>query len=37
MKKFIKANPAIKKYTEKNKLTVDGAKKLYESTGATCK
>lgn len=37
MKKFIKANAAMKEYTEKDKLTVEGAKKLYESTGATCK
>ncbi len=37
MKKFIKANVAMKEYTEKDKLTVEGAKKLYESTGATCK
>lgn len=37
MKKFIKANAAMKEYTKKDKLTVEGAKKLYESTGATCK
>ena len=37
MEKFIKNNEAMKKYTEKNKLTLDGAKKLYESTGAKCK
>jgi len=37
MKKFIKNNVAMKKYTKNNKLTLDGAKKMYESSGATCK
>lgn len=37
MEKFIKNNSAMKEYTDDNKLTLDGAKKLYESTGATCK
>ena len=36
--KFVKANGAMKEYVNKdNKLTVDGAKKMYKSTGATCK
>lgn len=37
MKKFIKNNEAMKSYTKNNKLTLDGARKMYESTGATCK
>lgn len=37
MKQFIKDNAAMKTYTKDDKLTLDGAKKLYESTGATCK
>ena len=37
MKEFIKDNEAMKQYTKDNKLTVEGAKKLYESSGATCK
>ena len=37
MKKFIRNNEAMKKYTEKEKLTLEGAKKLYTSTGAKCK
>lgn len=37
MKKFISANPAIKEYINKeNNLLLDGAKKMYESTGAKC-
>ncbi len=36
MKKFIKNNEAMKKFTNDNKLTLEGAKKLYESTGAKC-
>ena len=36
--KFVKDNPAMKDYVNKdNKLTVDGAKKLYKASGATCK
>lgn len=34
---FIKDNEAMKKYTKNNKLTLEGVKKLYESTGAKCK
>ena len=37
IEKFIDNNEAMKKYTKNNKLTLDGAKKMYESTGATCK
>ena len=37
MDKFIKNNEAMKQYTKNNKLTLDGAKRLYESSGATCK
>ena len=37
MKKFIENNEAMKTYSKNNKFTLDGAKKLYESTGATCK
>ena len=37
MAKFIKNNEAMKQYTKNNKLTLEGAKKLYESTGAKCK
>lgn len=34
--KFIKDNVAMKDYTEDNKFTLDGAIRLYESTGAKC-
>lgn len=37
MKKFIKNNEAMKSYIKNNKLTLEGARKMYESTGATCK
>lgn len=37
MKKFVKNNVAMEKYTKNNKFTLSGAKKLYESTGAKCK
>ena len=37
MEQFIKDNVAMKKYTEKNYLTLDGAVKMYEASGATCK
>lgn len=37
MKKFIENNSAMKQYTKNNKLTMDGAKKMYEASGATCK
>lgn len=37
IEKFIDNNEAMKKYTKNNKLTLEGAKKMYESTGATCK
>ena len=36
--KFVKDNAAMKEYVNKdNKLTVDGAKKMYKASGATCK
>ena len=36
--KFVKANGAMKEYVnKKNELTLDGAKKMYKSTGAKCK
>ncbi len=34
---FIENNEAMKEYTKNNKLTLDGAKKMYEATGAVCK
>lgn len=38
LEKFVKTNGAMKEYVNKdNKLTVDGAKKMYKSTGAKCK
>ncbi len=37
MEKFIKNNEAMKQYTKKNKLTLEGAKDLYERSGAECK
>ena len=37
MEKFVKNNVAMKEYIEDGKLTLDGAKNLYESTGAKCK
>ena len=38
MKKFVTNNIAMKEYVnEKNQLTLDGAKKYYESTGTKCK
>lgn len=38
LNKFVKNNTAMKSYVNKNnKLTLEGAKKLYESLGATCK
>lgn len=37
MKKFITDNEAMKKYTKNNKLTVAGAKEMYEASGAVCK
>lgn len=38
LEKFVKVNGAMKEYVNKdNKLTVEGAKKMYKSTGATCK
>lgn len=36
MQKFIKDNPAMGQYTEGAKLTKDGAKRMYEASGATC-
>lgn len=37
MKKFVKDNGAMKDYVNKdNKFTLEGAKKLYKSTGAKC-
>lgn len=38
LKKFISDNSSMKAYVNKdNKLTLEGAKKIYESFGATCK
>ena len=37
MKKFAKDNGAMKEFIVDDKLTLSGAKKLYESTGARCK
>ena len=37
MDKFIKNNEVMKDYTDNNKLTIDGAIKLYEDSGAICK
>lgn len=38
LKKFTKDNGAMKDYVNKDyKLTLDGATKMYKSTGATCK
>ena len=38
LEKFTKANGAMKEYVNKdNKLTVEGATKMYKSTGAKCK
>ena len=37
IKKFMENNEAIKKYIMNNKMTLVGIKKMYESTGATCK
>ena len=37
MQKFIKNNVAMKQYTKDNKFTLEGAKKLYSSSGAVCK
>ena len=38
LEKFVKANGAMKEYVnKKNELTLDGAKKMYKSTGAKCK
>ena len=37
MEKFITDNEAMKTYSKNNKFTLDGAKKLYASTGAVCK
>ena len=34
--KFIKDNPAMKEYSTDGKLTKDGAKRMYEASGATC-
>ncbi len=33
---FIKDNPAMKDYSVDEKLTKDGAKRMYEASGATC-
>lgn len=35
--KFAKDTPAIKDYVKDGKFTVEGAKKIYETYGATCK
>ena len=37
MKKFIDDNAAMQQYTKNNKLTKDGAKTMYEASGAVCK
>ena len=38
MKKFIEDNSAMKSYVNKNNaLTLEGAKVMYESLGASCK
>ena len=37
LKKFTRNNAAMSKYTKNDKFTLEGAKKLYESTGAKCK
>lgn len=38
LKKFVEDNASMKSYVNKdNKITLSGAKKLYESLGATCK
>lgn len=37
MEKYLKDNPAMSKYTEDNKMTFDGAQKMYEASGYTCK
>jgi uncharacterized lipoprotein YehR (DUF1307 family) len=37
LEKFIKNNEAMKEYTKNNKLTIEGAKKMYEASGAKCK
>ena len=37
VEKFVKANGAMKEYVNKNnQLTLEGAKKMYKSTGAKC-
>ena len=37
MQKFIKDNPAMEQYTENGKVSKDGAKKMYETSGFSCK
>ncbi len=37
MNKFIKNNEAMKQYTKDGKFTIEGAKKMYEASGAICK
>ncbi len=38
LSKFVRDNASMKSYVNKsNKITLDGAKKIYESLGATCK
>ena len=38
LKKFVKANGAMEEYVNKDKqLTLEGAEKMYKSTGAKCK
>ena len=37
LERFIKDNEAMRQYTKDNKLTLDGARKLYESSGAKCR
>lgn len=34
--KFVKDNPAMNDYSSDGKLTKDGAKRMYEASGATC-
>jgi len=37
IEKFIENNEAMKDYVKNNKMTISGAREMYESTGATCK
>ena len=37
LKKFSRLNAAMKEYMKDDKLTIDGAQKMYEASGAKCK